>query len=269
MAGVLTCCLTALSHYLNQCWLIIKRVLWPSFWQIFYKKYSWTYSYRRGDNISKSLPHFHGANLTGADLTDYLMMTSSNANIFRVTGHLRGNSPVTGEFPSQRPVTRSFDVFFDLRLKKNGWVNNRDAGDLRRHRAHYDVIVLLLTLVSEVNHLRSFWSRGIQTWGQQGAIAHHEYSDDKQDHHDTEHIHRPWARVKLIFQSRVWNVCTMTNNQLSLSVDQYGDVVADNEPLDGRVTQWQWQYQLLATRFAAYPGCRWAHLTKRSAFYVD
>ena len=24
-----------------------------------------------------------------------------------------GNSPVTGEFPSQRPVTRSFDVFFD------------------------------------------------------------------------------------------------------------------------------------------------------------
>ena len=28
------------------------------------------------------------------------------------------NSPVTGEFPSQRPVTRSFDVFFDLRLNK-------------------------------------------------------------------------------------------------------------------------------------------------------
>ena len=28
------------------------------------------------------------------------------------------NSPVTGEFPSQRPVTRSFDVFFDLRLNE-------------------------------------------------------------------------------------------------------------------------------------------------------
>ena len=27
-----------------------------------------------------------------------------------------GNSPVPGEFPAQRPVTRSFDVFFDLRL---------------------------------------------------------------------------------------------------------------------------------------------------------
>ena len=29
-----------------------------------------------------------------------------------------GNSPVTGEFPAQRPVTRSFDVYFDLRLNK-------------------------------------------------------------------------------------------------------------------------------------------------------
>ena len=50
-----------------------------------------------------------------------------------------GNSPVTGEFPVQRAVTRSFDVLFDL-LLMNVWVNNREAGDLRRHRAHYDVI---------------------------------------------------------------------------------------------------------------------------------
>ena len=36
-----------------------------------------------------------------------------------------GNSPVSGEFPAQRPVTRSFDVFFDLclskRLIKDSW----------------------------------------------------------------------------------------------------------------------------------------------------
>ena len=36
-----------------------------------------------------------------------------------------GNSPVPGEFPSQRPVTQSFDVFFDLclnkRLSKQSW----------------------------------------------------------------------------------------------------------------------------------------------------
>ena len=29
-----------------------------------------------------------------------------------------GNSPVPGEFPTQSPVTRSFDVFFDLRHNK-------------------------------------------------------------------------------------------------------------------------------------------------------
>ena len=52
-----------------------------------------------------------------------------------------GKSPVTGEFPAQRPVTRSFDIFFDLRLNKS-WKNNRETGDLRRHRAHYDVIVI-------------------------------------------------------------------------------------------------------------------------------
>ena len=52
-----------------------------------------------------------------------------------------GNSPATGEFPAQRPVTRSFDVFFDLRLKI-GWVNNGEAGELRRHIVHYDVTVM-------------------------------------------------------------------------------------------------------------------------------
>ena len=163
-----------------------------------------------------------------------------------------GNSPVPGEFPTQRPATRSFDVFFDLHIIKrlskhslgwwfetlspplwrhrnedgvqfvdiywnlvfglyapgtnvvvlvcmhddvikwkyfprywpfvrwihrspvisphkgqwrgalifsliyvwiNGWVNNREAGDLRRYRAHYDVIVM----VHEI--LRTFVSR--------------------------------------------------------------------------------------------------------------
>ena len=52
-----------------------------------------------------------------------------------------GNSPVPDEFPTQRPVTRSFDVYFDLR-PNNGWVNNCEAGDFRPDRAHYDVIVM-------------------------------------------------------------------------------------------------------------------------------
>ena len=48
----------------------------------------------------------------------HIMMTSSNGSIFRVTGSLGGEFVVTGEFPSQKPVTRSFDVFFDLHLNK-------------------------------------------------------------------------------------------------------------------------------------------------------
>ena len=103
-----------------------------------------------------------------------------------------GNSSVTGEFPAQRPVTRSFDVSFDLHLNKrlnkhlmtssngnfsallaicagihrspmhsphkgqwhgalkfslicawiNGWINKCEAGDLRRRRVHYVIIVM-------------------------------------------------------------------------------------------------------------------------------
>ena len=63
----------------------------------------------------------------------YFMMTSSNGNIFRVTGHL------CGEFPAQRPVTQSFDVFFDLRLNKGlnkqsrGWWFETSSFSLWRH----------------------------------------------------------------------------------------------------------------------------------------
>ena len=54
------------------------------------------------------------------------MMTSSNVNIFRVTGHLCGEFTGPGEFPTQRPVTRSFGVFFDLRLNK--WLSKQPWG---------------------------------------------------------------------------------------------------------------------------------------------
>ena len=49
------------------------------------------------------------------------------------------NSPVTGEFPTQGPVTRSFDVFFDLRLNKHlnnqpwGWWFETPSHPLWRH----------------------------------------------------------------------------------------------------------------------------------------
>ena len=69
----------------------------------------------------------------------FYMMTSSNGNIFRVTGPLCGEFTGPGEFPTQRPVTRSFDVFFDLRLNNQlskhswGWWFERLSWSLWRH----------------------------------------------------------------------------------------------------------------------------------------
>ena len=68
------------------------------------------------------------------------MMTSSNGNIFRVTGHLCGEFTGPGEFPTQRPVTRSFDIFFDRRLNERlskqprGWWLETLSCSLWRHR---------------------------------------------------------------------------------------------------------------------------------------
>ena len=46
------------------------------------------------------------------------MMTSSNGNISALLALCEGDPMATGGFPSQRPVTRSFDVFSDLRLNQ-------------------------------------------------------------------------------------------------------------------------------------------------------
>ena len=65
------------------------------------------------------------------------MMTSSNGIIFRVTGPWGWE--FTGKFPSQRPVTRSFDVFFDLCLNKRfskqslGWWFETPSSSLWRY----------------------------------------------------------------------------------------------------------------------------------------
>ena len=74
-----------------------------------------------------------------------LMMTSSNGNIFRIIAHLCGEFTGHGEFHAQRPVTQSFDFFlWSAPEWINDWVNNWEAGDLRRHRAHYNVIVVFV-----------------------------------------------------------------------------------------------------------------------------
>ena len=72
-----------------------------------------------------------------------------------------GNSPVPGEFPTQRPVTRSFDVYFDLRPNKRlgkqslGWWFETLSPPLWRHRND----ILLGMSYRWVNQgLREYWS---------------------------------------------------------------------------------------------------------------
>ena len=52
-----------------------------------------------------------------------------------------GNSPVAGEFP-YKGQWRGALMFSLICARINGWANTREAGDLRRHRAHYDVTVM-------------------------------------------------------------------------------------------------------------------------------
>ena len=70
------------------------------------------------------------------------MMTSSYENIFRITGPLWGESTSHRWIPlTKSSRTRSFDAFL-ICTSTNGWTNNWNAGDLRRHRVHYDVTVM-------------------------------------------------------------------------------------------------------------------------------
>ena len=53
-----------------------------------------------------------------------------------------GNSPVTGESP-HKGQWRGALMFSLICSWINTWVHNREAGDVRRHRAHYDVSVIV------------------------------------------------------------------------------------------------------------------------------
>ena len=68
-----------------------------------------------------------------------VLMTSSNENVFRVAGPLCGHRWI--------PLTKASDAELWCSLWSapwiNGCVNNGEAGDLRRHRAEYDVIVMI------------------------------------------------------------------------------------------------------------------------------
>ena len=102
--------------------------------------------------------------------TTVIMMTSWNGNIFRVTGLCEGDPPV--------PLTKANDAdlwwfFFFICAWTNGWANNRDAGDMRRHWGQYDVTVMETFIFSwnEILH----WNIGLCNTPLHGRIVRHSH----------------------------------------------------------------------------------------------
>ena len=92
----------------------------------------------------------------------YIMMTSSNGNIFRITG------PLWREFTGDRwiSLTKAIDAklwCFLWSAPQNGWANNRDTSDSRCHRAHYDATVTtyVFTVATKFVSLMYIWQRYI------------------------------------------------------------------------------------------------------------
>ena len=86
------------------------------------------------------------------------MMMSSNGNIFRVT------DPLCGEYTGHRWIPPHKRQWCEALMSSlicawiNGWVNEDEAGDLRRYHAHHDVIVMTLEMSRDfAKFLLSLW----------------------------------------------------------------------------------------------------------------
>ena len=121
----------------------------------------------------KRLPHQHAAISEpeevrlDAELCRIIMVTSSAwwchqmETVSALLAICAGNSPVTGEFPVQRPVTRSFAAFFDLcpnkRLSKQswGWWFEPLSRPLWRHCYDRDLVRLFSTLFGPYTKIKT------------------------------------------------------------------------------------------------------------------
>ena len=100
-------------HYRNQCWLLINGFLWDSPDNNFTVEAQATWWRHQMETFSALLALVRGIH----------------------------RSPVTSPHKDQ---WRGALMFTLICARINGWVNNREAGDLRRHRAHFDVIVMTI-----------------------------------------------------------------------------------------------------------------------------
>ena len=138
----MACCLTAPIHYLNQCWsrpmspYVVTRPQWVND-SIIQCMQQWfpRHQLQLTQLVNGACyPSDHPETTTMCTWWRHQMETFS-----ALLAICAENSPVTGKFPAQRPVTRSFDVFFHLRLNKRlsklrwGWWYETQSRPLWRH----------------------------------------------------------------------------------------------------------------------------------------
>ena len=133
VAQVMACYLTTPSQYLNQCWLLYNGAMWHS---------------------PESTPSAQASVLHNEFENDTFKITSirPRANELhddvikwkhfpRNWPFVRGihRSPVNSPHKGQWRGALMFSLIY---VWIKGWVNNREAGDLRRYLVHYDVTVM-------------------------------------------------------------------------------------------------------------------------------
>ena len=131
-AHVMACCLTAPGHYMEPCWLIIRASDGSNFTRSAHEL-SPEHVFR--DYTFKLLPYLPRAN--GFYHDDVIKWKHFPRNWPFVREIHR--SPVNFPHKGQWRGTLMFSLIYAW---INDWVNNREAGDLRRQHGHYDVIVM-------------------------------------------------------------------------------------------------------------------------------
>ena len=146
-------CTSQLHYFNNQCASLhtcCRAVLNMIYWEL--KKYSYLLRpmclcLRNNKSESNAGLHMYNIDMnTNASYIETVEKTWWRHQMETFSAWLAicaGNSPVPGEFPTQRPVTRSFDVFFDLHLNKRlskqswGWWFEALSCPFWRHRYEY------------------------------------------------------------------------------------------------------------------------------------
>ena len=117
-----------------------------------------------------------------------------------------GNSPVTGEFPAQRPVTRSFDVFFDLWLNKRlskhswGWWSETSSSSLWRHcngrKPRGSCNNSLLNLSVHWYHMNAM-ATGLFVWLRLILSETHTYCGNRFQVMTSSYCHHEWTYIRI------------------------------------------------------------------------